>query len=213
MSLHIIDDIEVKTNLKLIARERGKIVEQREGHNIFLNLGSEWLAELMGFSNPTTETTFRDDRIKYLGLGIGGTQQIALATANAPPIGGGGLTGPYVGSNLQTDSDKSVSVLERPVRVTGTNSIYPGVAGDAWLGIIGSSDPTSVVKQVTFRRVFGQLDISFGQFLSVPLSEIMMFTSAAAVDNFQNTGVAYDTFDTISKTSAIELEVVWTLRT
>jgi hypothetical protein len=60
--------------------------------------------------------------------------------------------------------------------------------------------------------VFTELEISFGSFISVPLSEVMMFTSAADPENFQNTGVGYDTFDTLSKTVAFELEVVWTIR-
>lgn len=210
--MRIVDTIPVKQNLKLIARERGKIVDRREGHNIFLNLGKEWLAELMGYQDPTTQTTFRDDRIRYMGVGIGGTRQLALATANNPPIGGGGPGGPYEGSNLQTDEDPTVSVIERPVRISGGSSVYPGVGGDAWVGQIGSADPISVPNQVTFQRIFTQLEVSYGQFLSVPLSEIMLFTNAADPTNFQNTGMAYDTFDTISKTTAIELEVVWTLR-
>jgi hypothetical protein len=208
----IVDNIEVKTNLAITARERGKIVDRREGHNIFLDLGREWLAELIGYQNPTSLQTFRDDRVRYFGLGIGGTRQLALINANSPPIGGGGVSGPYVGSNIQTDTDVAVSVLERPVRVSGTNSVYPGIGGDRWIGQIGSADPTTVPNQVAFQRVFTQLDISYGQFTSVPLSEIMMFTSAADPENFQNTGIAYDTFDTLSKTTAIELEVVWTLR-
>lgn len=210
--MRIVDTIEVKQNLKIVARERGKIVDRREGHNIFLDLGREWLAELIGYANPTTETPFRNDRVKYFGLGIGGTQQLALPTANAPPIGGGGTSGPYVGSNLQTDTDASVSVVERPVRISGSNAVYPGIGGDAWIGQIGSADPTTTPNQVTFQRVFTQIEVSYSQFLSVPLSEIMMFTAAADPANFQNTGVAYDTFDTLSKTNAIELEVVWTLR-
>jgi hypothetical protein len=40
----------------------------------------------------------------------------------------------------------------------------------------------------------------------------MLFTSAASISVWNNTGVAYDTFDTISKTDAFDLEVSWTVR-
>jgi hypothetical protein len=60
--------------------------------------------------------------------------------------------------------------------------------------------------------VFTQVEISFGPFVSVPLSEVMLFTEAADPENYQNTGVAYDTFDTLSKTTAFEIETVWTIK-
>jgi len=46
----------------------------------------------------------------------------------------------------------------------------------------------------------------------VPLSEVMLYTNAAAPNVYNNTGVAYDVFDTLSKTDAFELEVAWTLQ-
>ena len=49
-------------------------------------------------------------------------------------------------------------------------------------------------------------------FLSVPLSEVGLLTAAADPGNYANTLVAYDTFDTISKTSAFDIEVEWTIR-
>lgn len=205
--MRFVDSIEVKQNLSLVARERGKIIERREGHNIFLDLGREWLAELIGYQSFSPDTPFRNDRVKYMGFGIGGSRQLAAATANSAPI-----SPPYTGSNAQTDTDPSVIRLERPVRVSGSTTAYPGIAGDAWVGIIGSADPNTVPTQVTFTRIFSQIEISYGTFLSVPLSEAMLFTSAADPENYQNTGIAYDTFDTLSKTTAIELEVVWTLR-
>jgi hypothetical protein len=40
----------------------------------------------------------------------------------------------------------------------------------------------------------------------------MLFTSSADPGLFHNLGIAYDTFDTISKTMAVELQVDWTIR-
>lgn len=204
--MHIPETIEVKLNLSLVARERGKIVTRRDGHNIWLDLGREYLSKLIALQSYGPDVPFTNDRIKYLGFGIGGTRQLATGAANAAPI-----SPPYVGANTQTDTDTTILTLERPVRVSGSNTAYPGIVGDQWVGRITAADPTTVPKQVTFSRVFTQLEISYGPFISVPLSEIGLFTSAADPENYQNNPVAYDTFDTISKTTAIDLEVVWTI--
>lgn len=203
--IRLFEDIEVKQNLKIIARERGKIVARRDGHNIWLDLGREWLANLIGYESYSPDTPQEDNRIKYMGLGIGGTRQLAPATANS-----GGLLSDYPGTNNQTDTDPTVTVLERPVRVTGGSGAP--AAGDAWLG--GVQVPTShlVATSATFRRVFTQTEVSYYPYLTVPLSEIALFTAGADAQYYLNNPVAYDTFDTISKTVAVELEVEWTIR-
>ena len=205
--MRIVDIIEVKQNLSLIARERGKIVARRDGHNIWLDLGREYLAQLISLASFNPDVVVRDDRIKYMGVGIGGTRQLALATANSPPV-----SPPYVGSNVQTDSDPTVTTLERPVRVSGSATAYPGIAGDAWIGQVQVPPDLTISTQVTFRRVFSGTEVSYGSFLSVPLSEVALFTNAASPVNYLNTAVAYDTFDTLSKTAAIDIEAVWTIR-
>lgn len=205
--MRIVETIPVKNNLILTARERGKIVARREGHNIWLDLGREYLAQLISFNSFGPDTPVRNDRIKYMGMGIGGTRQLALATANSAPI-----SPPYSGTNAQDDVTAAVTTLERPVRVSGSTTNYPGISGDAWIGQVSAPPDLSGGTEVVFTRVFTATEISYGPFLSVPLSEVMLFTSAADPENYQNTGVAYDTFDTISKTSAINLEVKWTIR-
>lgn len=201
--------IEVKTNLSIVARERGKIVARRDGHNIWLNVGKEWLAKLICYSLFGPLTTEEDNRIRYMGLGIGGNRQLALGTANSAP-----LIGPYPGSNAQTDSDGTVTNLERPVRVSGGSTTYPGVVSDLWLAQVQAPATHPIVSQTTFSRVFTSTDVSYNPFLSVPLSEIGLFHNGADPNAYQNPGemVAYDTFDTLSKTAAFELEVNWTIR-
>lgn len=199
--------VEVKQNLIITARERGKIVARREGHNIWLNLGREYLAQLMSYSSMTGPIAERNDRVRYMGLGIGGNRQLLLGVANADPY----LTA-YPGTNAQTDSDATVTLLERPVRVSGGTAPYPGVGTDQWLGQIGAPANHPVSTQVQYIRTFSTSDVSYGTFLSVPICEVMLFTGAADPTVYNNTGIAYDTFDTISKTSAFELEIDWTIR-
>lgn len=207
------ETVEVRNNLRLTVRERGKIVTRRDGHNIWLNLGREYLASLIAYASFTpSPTPERDDRIEYMGVGIGGTSQLALSTANSPP-----LSTAYPGTNAQTDQDPTVTGLERPVRISGSSTAYPGSGGDVWLGQVEAPATHITATEVTFNHLFNTTDISYSPFLTVPLSEIMLFTAAAdpsvaPLPLSGNNGVAYDTFDTISKTNAFDLEVAWTVR-
>lgn len=205
--IRIADTIEVKSNVYLTMRERGKITAKREGHNIWLNTGREYLAELISYLSFSPDTTERDDRVKYMGFGIGGTRQLALTAANTAPV----VTA-YPGTNLQTDTDPTVIQIERPVRVSGSTLTYPGQAGDAWIGQVQAPPVHPVATQTTFRRVFTQTEISYSSLVSIPLSEVALFTAAADPENFKNIAIAYDTFDTLSKTGAFDLEVVWTIK-
>jgi len=205
--MRIKETIEVKQNLKLTMRERGKIVAKREGHNIWLDLGREYLAQLISYSLLAPLTPVRNDRIRYMGLGIGGNRQLIPSIANVVPF-----STAYPGANSQTDSDATVTTLERPVRLAGGVSVPPYVVTDTWLGQIQAPPDFGSATQVTYKRLFTQLEISYNPYLSVPLSEVMLFTNAAAANVYNNTGVAYDTFDTLSKTNAFELEIDWTIK-
>jgi hypothetical protein len=151
-----------------------------------------------------------------MGLGIGGNRQLALTTANASPLGANppAPNGAYPGTNAQTDTDPTVTKLERPVRVSGGVTVYPYYPTDVWLSQVEA--PAWSVDDVpydsTFSVLFGQTSISYSPYLTVPLSEVGLFTSAADVNIYNNTAVAYDTFDTISKTAAFDLEIQWTIR-
>lgn len=205
--MSVSDLIQVKSNLRLIARERGKIIARREGHNIFLNLGREWLAQLVAYASFGPPVPERNDRVQYMGVGVGGNRQLALGVANASPI----VTA-YPGTNVQTDTDPTVTKLERPVRISGSSDPYPGQGGDVWLSQVTAPTVHPVATQTTFQHLFTQTDVSYSPFLTVPLSEVGLFTGAANINVYNNTAIAYDTFDTISKTVAFELEVDWTLR-
>jgi hypothetical protein len=202
----LVERVEVKNNIKMVMRERGKIIGRRESHNIWLNLGREYLASLIAYTSFVGPTPERNDRIAYMGVGIGGNQQSALGVANSPP-----LSTAYPGTNAQTDTDPTVTALERPVRISGGSLPYPGAFSDLWLGQVQAPAVHATATQVTFSHLFGTLDVSYNPFLVVPLSEIMLFTFAANPNIYNNTGVAYDTFPTISKTNAFSLEVDWTV--
>jgi len=203
--MRIFEDIEVRYNLDITARERGKIVDRRLTHNIFVDLGREWISQLISYVTFSPDVPENNYRVKYMGFGIGGNRQTSPSVADTSPI-----SPPYSGANVQTDTDRTVTSLERPVRVTGSSSAYPGLAGDKWLGLIQAPAEHPTAQRTAFRRVFTSVEVSYAPFLGVPLSEIGLYTSAANPEGYKNNLIAYDTFDTITKTTAVELEVVWT---
>lgn len=211
-------DLQVRSNLTLTARERGKIVSRRVGHNIYVNLGREWLATLICYSSLPAPpavlpvTPEEDRRVRYMGFGVGGTRQLNPAIANAAPI-----STHYPGTNTQTDTDPTETVLERPVRFSSVGSPAPPPysATDVWLGQVTAPVDHPTPFSSTFTRLLLGTDISYGPFLTVPLSEVGLFlhsNSSTYINLPNNTFIAYDTFDTLLKTSAIEIEVDWTLR-
>lgn len=212
------DYIQVKSNLNLTLRERGKIRARRRGHNIWVNLGREWMSTLIDYTALPTPpavlpvTTEEDRRIRYMGLGIGGNRQLQLSVANSVP-----MSNYYPGTNNQTDTDPTVTTLERPVRISsvGTPILPPYSATDVWLGQVVAPAVHNTNTSTTFSRLFATTDISYGPFLSVPLSEIGLFlhnNSSTYINVPNNTFLAYDTFDTLTKTSAFSLEIDWTLQ-
>jgi hypothetical protein len=204
--MRFIEDIQVKQNLFITARERGKIVARREGHNIFVNTGREWLSKLIAYQAFSPDVLEEDHRVRYMGFGIGGTRQLALTTANSAP-----LSVAYPGSNVQTDIDPTLFALERPVRLKGSSSAST-LPGDVWLGQVQAPSDHPTATSVTFRRLFTGPEVSYSPFNTVPLSEIGLFTSGADPALKFNSFIAYDTFDTLSKTTAFEIEAVWTIR-
>jgi hypothetical protein len=205
--MNFADDIQVKSNLFITARERGKIVARREGHNIFLDYGREWLASLISYASFGPDVVEDNRRVRYMGFGIGGTRQIAPAFADTSPLTDYGPTGGFT----QTDTDPTLLRLERPVRVTGSSG--PATSpGDVWVGQVQAPVSHPLPTQAQFVRLFTLTELSYAPYVSVPLSEIGLFLDDANTNFKSNNIVAYDTFDTISKTTAFELEVSWTLR-
>jgi len=209
--------IQVKSNLFLTARERGKIVARRAGHNIWVNLGREYLASLICYTSvpalPATEPVVpeEDRRIRYMGFGIGGTRQLNLSIANSAP-----MSTMYPGTNAQTDTDPTVTVLERPVRFSSVGSPIgpPYASTDVWLGQLTAPVTHNTATSSTFTRLLLSTEISYGTMTTVPISEVALFLhsdNATYINTPNNTFLAYDTFDTLLKTAAIEIETDWTI--
>lgn len=214
--VRITTPIEVSWNLQIDLEDRGKrkIWHQRT-HNIVINTGREFLAKVitpatLGGGGSFTRTD--NNVVRYIGFGIGGNRQLS-SSAGAPPLSSAYPTG-YGGTNTQTDNDTTVARLERPVLVSS--------APDVWMKEIVTPGTFPSFRETTFIAVFNRPDVSFGSFPSVPLSEIMLYKGSAdpslpnggagAYPGATGHGVAYDTFDSFSKTGSFQITVRWTFR-
>src|SRR5687767_6159445 len=86
------DVVQVEGFFSAVCRERGKIVPgtRRQGKNIWTLTGREYLARLMSYSaygvGATPDTPARNDRIRYLGLGVGTQPEVSTVTKLVTPV-------------------------------------------------------------------------------------------------------------------------------
>ena len=219
----------MRENVRIIHRQNGKVIDRRHGHNVFVDTGRQFLAELISLLTQDPDVPERTDRIKHMGFGIGGTLQTNPAVSSPPfstsyPAG----SDPNVTTGFEHDDlfptkplgsgGGRITTLERPVRIAGGSTAYPGAAGDQWLSTAQSPDfimTHPVVTTARFHAFFdaGAGDFLFGPFLLMPLSEAGLFTSAATVPGVPfNQLVAYHNFATIVLSPQSELEVIWDVK-
>jgi len=203
-----VDRMPVETNIHLLLKRNGYVVQEERTHNIVTNIGRQFLAEVI-VSTAAAPVIARQQNtvIRYIGFGIGGNRQNSSIAANAP------FSTDYPGTNVATDTDLTVTGLERPVRVS---------AAPVWMKEIVAPPTWPTATSVRFTAVFSETDLNYGAYASVPLSEIGLFTSAAspalpngAAGAYPGAGglmAAYDTFNTIHKSGAFSIEVRWEFR-
>jgi hypothetical protein len=213
--MRITDAFEVKWNIEIDLIERGKRRRwHHRSHNIVVNTGRQFLAEVITASalGPGTFVRTQDAVVRYIGFGIGGSRQVASA-ASSPPLTDAPPAGYGPSATTQTDTDPTVAILERPVRVS---------AAPLWMREVSTPGTFPTALRTTFVTVFSETDISHGSFVSVPLTEIGLYKSSAnpalpngAVGAYPGAGghlIAYDTFDPVYKTGRFSIEVRWTWR-
>jgi hypothetical protein len=217
----LLGELEVRANVHIIVRERGKVVDRREGHNVVIDAGRAWLASLLACNSFDPDVPERTDRVRYMGVGIGGKQQGDPA-ANSAPI----VTAYPPGFDPNATSGNEyfdqypilplITTLERPVRLSGTQNPYDTAPGtDVWL----IDDPNFISTHITLTEAtfHGRIDVGdivYGTFTTMPLSEAGLFTTMSPVSKFSSysPAIAYFSFDTIQKTSTNEIELIWSLR-
>ena len=181
--------------------DRGRVKHQTEGHNIWTLTGREYLSELIGLNSfsaiEANRGLFRNDRVAYIGLGIGSQAEVSTVS---------GLVNPVSYDTGTAQSGTFLAVLDTP-------SVFP------------SSSGSSAITAVQFSRTFGAGEYSVGANSSIVLTEAGLFTDGDPNNNFQvgtispnwidSAGfapVAYKTFEPITKTPDFTMKVVWEVR-
>ena len=201
-----------------------ELIEERHGHNTWVENGRKYLAEIMALIAIGGDIPERIDRLAHVGFGIGGNKQNRLDLTDTPPFSVDYQVGADPnGSNGHQYNHAYpiaplISTLERPIRISGGNTPYPGASTDLWLfsgggtpiplmfySVLGSTIKISLLLDATMGTF-----LSPGPYLDVPLSEIGLFTDAASAtdDPYFHPLVAYHSFDTIVFGSVINAMIV-----
>ena len=168
-----------------------------------------------------TTTPNTDDKVKYIGFGIGSKLQGNILADN-PPLSTSYPAGSDPNATTGHEYDKSypkaplISSLERPVRISGGTTAYPGDPGDVWL--VESPKFAGFIFAPGVLRFRAEVDatggdIVYGPFTQVPISEVGLFLSNSDIHDPFNAGklVAYHSFGTIVLEAGIRIELVWTV--
>lgn len=180
--------------------QRGKVVKQSEGYNIWTLTGREYLSELIALQTFNTveadRVLFRNDRVAYIGMGTGSQPEVAEVNSLVSPV------------SLDTATSGSgtyLAVLDDPATFPATSS-------------------STTKTAVQFIKTFGSTDYSINSSTNIVLTEAGLFTDGDPENNFavgritqlpgaySHAPVAYKTFEPITKTSDFTMKVVWEVR-
>lgn len=211
-------------NVTVNAYRHGKLVDAREGHNVWIRRGQQYLAEMLGYQELTAPTPERSDRLRYVGVGIGSAQQNRPDLADAGALAAAYPAGYDPHSTNGHEYRKSfpidplITSLERPVRITGgTNPYATADPSDVWL----VDSPALFFTHMSLYEVtvHAQIDcgageLIYGSFDPMPLSEVALFTDQEGVEKNipYSLCVGYFSFDTILVDSNNMLEFIWRVR-
>jgi hypothetical protein len=215
----------MNANVFIDVRRSGVLVDHREGHNIWVDVGCTYLSNLVSYTSYDPEVAADDRRIHSMQFGIGSEKQSMPEIADASP-----LSDSYPVANDPNITDghsykrdyiihPPVTTLERPVRVSGGIAAYPGEEGDLWY-FSGSTPPNFVTVGVeageaTFRSTIDTDagHIIYSAFTEVPISEVGLFLSGldenAPYPVDPTYLVAYWSFSSILLVPGMLLDVTW----
>lgn len=222
-------------NVRIVLRERGKIIALRETHNTWTLFGRQYLSEQTSLLSQGPDVPEANARIKYIGFGIGGVGQNQRSMVDMAPwntVFPPGLD-PNATNGYQYDDDFPISppvnTLERPVPITAVTGPTPAYgaalnwrtfAFDSAQLAQPMSHPTNTSLRyfAQFRQGVGGAHyyihnpVPGGGFMQMPLSEAGLFLNNVSTTIAYEPVVAYVTFDTIQITKDTDLEIEWDTR-
>lgn len=191
------DIIEVRHNLSIEVRERGKLVSNWSGHNVFTNTGRDWLARLSAWQTiGSPDTPFTNRRVRWMGLGTGTQSEVATVTSVVTPAQ---ITvGTYLGAIQRAEFPTSNSV--EFIRSFGTAEISLPAQG---LPVVPITEAGLFVDVLPASASTGVDDAAVGG--GSPTDTTLNPTVVV------NAPIAYKTFPVINKTVDFTLLIRWTL--
>lgn len=191
------EEVKIEGFFSVMCRERGKIVpgSRRQGRNIWTLTGREYLARLMSYASYSPDTPSRDDRIRYIGFGIGTTPEVSSVSRLVSPIGFDSAGGTIFLAELAipTYPFQSSSSFGTAVRYTREFSE------------LELSTSTTVV--LTEAGLFTDGSPTSSPTPFEPGTRVLTLAQAA-----NQAPAAYKTFEPLKKTQNFVLQVAWEVR-
>ena len=186
-----------------LLNQAGKVVTQTEGYNIWTLTGREYLSELIALQVFNTveanRTTYRNDRVAYIGMGTGVQPEIAGVANLVYPVG----------YDTGTQDGTFLAVLD-PAEFPATSS------GTTRTSVRFSRTFSSGEYSVpTVNNPSGSIVLTEGGLYTDgdPTNNFAVGTiSTAFGDSFGFSPVAYKTFEPITKTPDFTMRVIWEVR-
>lgn len=182
----------VEGRVHIETREGGKRRQVSEGKNIWTLTGREYLAELIALSARSPRGTFRDDRVAYIGMGIGSQAEVANIESLVDPV-------PF-------EESKFLAPMQTPALFPASGTGTP-ITSVQFVREFGTSEfsfgtlPSAVV--LTEAGLFTDGDPDTNWAIGAPVT----FTPAST-----RAPVAYKTFEPITKTTSFTMRVIWEIR-
>jgi hypothetical protein len=169
--------------------ENGKCRQHVEGSNIWTLTGREYLAELISLKNFSGDEFFRNDRIAFIGLGVGSQPEVANISqlvSGVPYVPGEFLARVRVPATFPVLSSTSSRTAVRFIREYGQTEV---------------SLPDNVILTEAGLFTDGDPDNNWSR-TATP-------TGMAVADRAP---MAYKTFEPVTKTTSFTLRVIWEVR-
>lgn len=180
--------VEVHGWVRMVLRERGKKITEREGHNVWTNTGREFLSQRMTLDLANPSTTLRTDAVAYIGVGTGSQPEEPGVLQLANPV-------EYDQGLFLAD----IRAVEFPIYPVRTTVEYRRVFDENEINLLGTTVLVSELGLFTNGDPNANPAYGFG-------------TRDRGVASFAAAPVAYKGFEPFGKTSAMQLETYWQIR-
>lgn len=191
--MRFVEDVEIKSNVFLCMRERGKLVpgSKREGHNVFTITGRNLLSKLISWQTiASTDIPFTHRRVRWAGVGVGSQLEVTTVAALSSPVL---VSGANYLAEIQSSVPSGTSV--RFTKVFGPTEITFGAA------------PVAVTEAGLFADV-NPWDMGGTEDVQASGG----FNTTLRPDASNNPPIVYKTFEPLNKTSDFSLEIQWDFR-